>query len=574
MKQPHFGWKCCFVTVCVWLFVVQTISGAALHGVWKYHESGAGTAAEEMEMEMPGDNAEWWVFDYPERPELSQTSRCVWVTTVLPSSQYYQNPVLFFTTTEEAVRVYLDQELLYQSGVFGLYHHTYGMSWHMVSLPPDFAGRQLTFELYSDHPERLGVIDDLSLDEGIYQMQRIFRHDITSILALPLTLLLLIIMLLYYWMMHQRRRLYIYLAIFLALLSVWLVASLWFSMLVWNCPAFWWYLLLGCVYLMPVLGNLIVYEALDGYGRHGVLFVGSVYGILGISGLVGELLGYNILEINLSFYYVWMGVGQFFVVFLLLRAAWQGNRVCRALLLPVLGLPLLGIFDGLSTHFRLFESGCFVTPLGSVFMAVFAIWFMRENMQEEQRLRKLAWTLEQNVEAANERAQIDALTKCYNRGKLKEAMEHGIRIAEADGMSFSVIMLDIDFFKQVNDSQGHDAGDCVLIGFAQTIRHRLDARHVFIRYGGEEFLVLCYEFDVAAACQLADSIVQSVRMAELLPEWRITCSAGVAAWQGTEDTSEKLLKRVDRALYRAKAGGRDQVSVESAMPSAGDNPMG
>ena len=63
-------------------------------------------------------------------------------------------------------------------------------------------------------------------------------------------------------------------------------------------------------------------------------------------------------------------------------------------------------------------------------------------------------------------------------------------------------------------------------------------------------------------------------MAELLPEWRITCSAGVAAWQGTEDTSEKLLKRVDRALYRAKAGGRDQVSVESAMPSAGDNPMG
>ena len=104
--------------------------------------------------------------------------RYIWLTTRLPMVVYYKNPVLFFSTTEEAVRVYMDNELIYSYGEFGRYQQIYGKKWHIVTLPSNYKGRQLSFQLYTDHPGRLGRLDMISLDEGVQQISHIFQHEL------------------------------------------------------------------------------------------------------------------------------------------------------------------------------------------------------------------------------------------------------------------------------------------------------------------------------------------------------------------------------------------------------------
>ena len=125
------------------------------------------------------------------------------------------------------------------------------------------------------------------------------------------------------------------------------------------------------------------------------------------------------------------------------------------------------------------------------------------------------------------------------------------------------MMFDIDFFKSVNDTYGHDAGDRVLIDFTRIIRRQLDARHTFIRYGGEEFVVLCRGFSREEAKKLALEIGASVQDAAILAKRRITCSIGISQWHaGSSDSARQLLKRSDLALYAAKQNGRNQVAAE------------
>ena len=241
-------------------------------------------------------------------------------------------------------------------------------------------------------------------------------------------------------------------------------------------------------------------------------------------------------------------------------------------MLPALAFPVLGTMEGLSSHFRFFAAPIYITPLGIFFLAFFIIWLLRENMREEQRLTQLTASLEKEMAAAAEKAQIDSLTKCFNRGKLFEAMKKEINIAEYTGVPLSLMMFDIDFFKSVNDTYGHDAGDKVLIEFTRIIRRQLDARHTFIRYGGEEFVVLCRGFSLKEAMKLALAIGASVQDAVILEKRKITCSIGVSQWHVKGgDNARQLLKRSDLALYEAKHHGRNRVAAEDgSMSTIGD----
>ena len=128
---------------------------------------------------------------------------------------------------------------------------------------------------------------------------------------------------------------------------------------------------------------------------------------------------------------------------------------------------------------------------------------------------------------------------------------------------FALIMFDIDYFKKINDTYGHDVGDVVLVGFAQTISGFLDRRHVLIRWGGEEFILLCLHYDGAEATAFANTIREAVSEARIHPSDQVTCSGGVAVWYGTsEDTADHMVKRADTALYQSKENGRNQITCE------------
>lgn len=152
----------------------------------------------------------------------------------------------------------------------------------------------------------------------------------------------------------------------------------------------------------------------------------------------------------------------------------------------------------------------------------------------------------------------DALTGIYNRVKLNKILPDFIFSANKYDKYFSIILFDIDHFKNVNDTYGHSVGDSVLKELTHTIKNSLRDRGIFVRWGGEEFLILLQITHLADAVKLASRLRKSVEEHTFLHVGNITCSFGVTEFRAG-DTDTILLNRVDEALYEAKNSGRNRV---------------
>lgn len=152
----------------------------------------------------------------------------------------------------------------------------------------------------------------------------------------------------------------------------------------------------------------------------------------------------------------------------------------------------------------------------------------------------------------------DSLTGIHNRRYFQERLTTEMARVERGGGELSVIMLDIDHFKRINDQYGHAVGDRVLQAVCERIGHRLRRTDVFCRLGGEEFMVLCPDIDGEHAYHLALELWQGLRGAPVDVVGVVTASFGIASWREDEG-ADALLLRADSGVYAAKQGGRDRV---------------
>lgn len=174
-----------------------------------------------------------------------------------------------------------------------------------------------------------------------------------------------------------------------------------------------------------------------------------------------------------------------------------------------------------------------------------------------QRTRELS---EKNQEL--ERIVItDRLTGLYNRLRLDQMQEKEIAYAERYGIGFSLLLLDIDKFKSINDRYGHHVGDSVLIAIAGVLSDNIRKTDTLGRWGGEEFMIICPNTSFESAMAMAENIRQKVAEHEYDIVGAKTISIGVASYRNG-DTILALMERADAALYRAKAGGRNRVEAE------------
>ncbi|MDS4031287.1 MAG: diguanylate cyclase [Candidatus Contendobacter sp.] len=163
----------------------------------------------------------------------------------------------------------------------------------------------------------------------------------------------------------------------------------------------------------------------------------------------------------------------------------------------------------------------------------------------EERLRWLAIT--------------DPLTGAFNRRYLLQVMEREVSRVQRYARPLSLIMFDIDHFKRINDTFGHEQGDAVLKGVAALVRERLRHSDIFVRWGGEEFMVLATETELPNAIALAETLRTVLRQSPFAEVGPVTISTGVAQYRPPE-TLDQWLKRVDNLVYQAKREGRDHVS--------------
>lgn len=158
------------------------------------------------------------------------------------------------------------------------------------------------------------------------------------------------------------------------------------------------------------------------------------------------------------------------------------------------------------------------------------------------------------------RATTDVLTGAFNRLKMEETLEHELNRGNRYKIPVSVAMFDIDHFKQINDTYGHDAGDEVLKAVTTTARSQLRDVDTLARWGGEEFMVVSTETSLEEMAHLAERIRSSLANNPAIPGASITASFGVGEYMLGE-TQKAFLKRVDDALYQAKSSGRNQVKL-------------
>lgn len=158
----------------------------------------------------------------------------------------------------------------------------------------------------------------------------------------------------------------------------------------------------------------------------------------------------------------------------------------------------------------------------------------------------------------------DPLTGLVNRSRLDQALSRGLQRAKHEQKEFAVILLDIDHFKRVNDTYGHQVGDRILIELAQLLRSNTRGSDTLGRWGGEEFLLVAESCSRQQAKVLAEKIRHAVAAFVFHADIRITVSLGIASFQAGDDESS-LIRRADRALYTAKANGRNCTVTETAL---------
>lgn len=158
----------------------------------------------------------------------------------------------------------------------------------------------------------------------------------------------------------------------------------------------------------------------------------------------------------------------------------------------------------------------------------------------------------------------DPLTGVYNRTALAGAFEREWKLAQRQNTPLSLLILDIDYFKKINDTYGHPIGDEVLRRVAHNLKQTVRTSDMVFRYGGEEFVILLSNTALKGARMLAERLrvaVANMEMGDIAPGLHLTASLGVAALSHPQETPEQLLKRADEALYHAKRQGRDRVAA-------------
>ena len=167
----------------------------------------------------------------------------------------------------------------------------------------------------------------------------------------------------------------------------------------------------------------------------------------------------------------------------------------------------------------------------------------------------------------NEMVIRDGLMGIYNRRYLEQRLQEAFKVSERYQRPLSVLMVDIDHFKQVNDTYGHPVGDEVLKWVSRSIGQRLRTTDILGRYGGEEFLIILPETDLKGASKLAQSLVQRIEqlpVEQIVGGLHITISIGVCSYPQQATRAEDLVQIADQHLYQAKRQGRNQYT-------AGDN---
>ena len=556
-----------FLSIALFVLVLGVGSSASAEDealTWEYwQENALDTNVKAMKAPpsfSPSDGT-WVPFDPREGASVPEGTRSAWLRVHVPADMRGDES-FFFSTIDQSVRVYLDGSAIYRYGSSDPQLEKYGRKWHLVSLPAWAAGRELVVRVTSDNPWVLTQLNRVHIDKESELVKRLFLYDFPYVAGLTAIAIFMMVISVYFVVDAARRGIYLRLMLFLTTFFVWMFSSSNLIFMWMDWPVLWWRTELISSYLLPVTGSILLVEVVNRQYRSWIMRLNNIFVVLLVVGIIVEMMGQFGLYMMQFPYVPGLAVWGGYVAYALWKSSKAGNKHAAALLIALLIIVPLGILDALAFQYRLYDGQTFFTPFSIYTIGFIIIQLILDRAEAERQLLEHASTLEEEVQEVKKRMEIDPLTGIYNRNRFPSAMRDFTKIARDTGEPLSLVMFDIDHFKSINDTYGHDAGDEVLYGFSQKILSFLDRRHVLIRWGGEEFILLCLHYDGDQAKEFADKIREGVAETSLLPERQVTCSGGVGVWNGSSDDTTTLVKRADTALYESKENGRNRITCE------------
>ncbi|TCS62521.1 diguanylate cyclase (GGDEF)-like protein [Varunaivibrio sulfuroxidans] len=542
------------------------------------------------------DSLHWHNISAPETPPQRRGFRDVWFRVVLPKNGEWHDPVIFIPKIDTAAEVYLGGRRIYRSAGFGqgrggsLRWGDFDLwRWHMIGLPDDYQGRELYVRVHSD-ASQIGLRGSVMIGARASLVNRLIAHNIDDVIVAAMAFLLGVICTIFS-LIRNFRRVYLLLALFLLCASVIIWDQTQIRQLITTPSVFWAYFAATAYFLLPV-SMVALFEITVGRGVFSLvrriwqahLGFAVAAPIISLSEGIGLAPIYFVFDIFVS-----VSLAVFFLVAtgLFKNASYEA----RVLALGVCGFCLFLLFDIASAHnfisWRAPALDWGVLYFSAFVVAAFFYRFVRMqreyaalNETFENKVRDRTSTLEKKASALAESnrkessararmerlASIDPLTGALNRRAFLERAQHELNRARRYGGGFTLIMMDIDFFKRINDAYGHQAGDDVLKKISALCREACRGSDLFCRYGGEEFLFLLPVSSPYDAVSFAEYLRQSIEKLEILTrnekqKISMTASFGVTGHIAEEDEPlEDLIAMADRALYQSKKEGRNRVS--------------
>jgi diguanylate cyclase (GGDEF)-like protein len=185
---------------------------------------------------------------------------------------------------------------------------------------------------------------------------------------------------------------------------------------------------------------------------------------------------------------------------------------------------------------------------------------VRSQKKRESELLEINSLLDLRGKQLEEKSKTDSLTGAFNRQGIEDAIRIGLWEWRSQKKPLSLILIDIDHFKKINDEYGHAIGDHVLSALSNIVKQHIRSNDLFARWGGEEFVLLCRDTKIEQATLIAEKIRELIASFAFKDNVQVTASFGVATLHANE-TLEQLFNHADKALYEAKHQGRNRVIV-------------
>ena len=510
---------------------------------------------------------DWQPYDYPAPPPMPRNTTTVYLSWQIPFAARFSNNHVLFATTNQNVYVYVDDELVYMHGDWNDLTDARGRALHYIHLDQNIAGKRLTILLNSGYPNWLGSIDYFMLGTSETFLRSLSLSDAIYISSLSVTIALIVFLtmdLVWRGAKEHRRRIQLYIIGYLASFFLWTTGTSSFFPRIYGIPGVWWEIHLIMLYIMPMFCTRITQDIVSARYIEHTRTIMKIFGIVFATATITEIAGLNGYMNLLFLFYPLLLIGSLVLIYTLIRSNWVHHPACRYACFAMTAMVIFGGID--AVHFAYHRlSAMLSTTVFSIYASIpFIFYTIREQMVRDAALAQENEHLVRELEISQNEAQRDYLTGAYNRHQLGEGFAAFSALSSERGFKFSFAIFDIDHFKSVNDTKGHLAGDAILRQIADTIHEEIDRRHLFIRYGGDEFILLALHYDL-------DAMVAFCEHLRHILEQRldgVTLSFGVSTWHGKKDRLRALIDRADRALYLSKKKGRNTVSAENEEGAA------